>query len=45
MAQTDNAKLDTGDTFPELSLDLLNGGTLTLPDSSWTILLFYRGLF
>ncbi len=46
MAQiTDSAKLDAGDVFPELTLNLVDGGTLTLPDSNWTLMIFYRGLF
>ena len=39
-------KLNTGDAFPALTLNLLGGGTLTLPrdiDSKYMIALFYRG--
>ena len=43
MAQPDMTKLDTGDRFPALHLDLADGGTLDLPAERWTILLVYRG--
>ncbi len=39
-------KLDLLDTFPELTLSLVGGGTLTLPDqidTPYAIVLFYRG--
>ena len=39
-------KLQQGDRIPEIALNLLDGGTLTLPDdapSRYTALLFYRG--
>ena len=39
-------KLQQGDRFPALELQLLDGGTLTLPagtPSRYTALLFYRG--
>ena len=39
-------KLNTGDTFPSLTLDLVGGGTLTVPDgldSKYKVILFYRG--
>ena len=46
MAQiTVNPKLDAGDVFPKLTLNLVDGGTLTLPDYNWTLMVFYRGLF
>ena len=38
--------LQQGDRFPQLELNLLDGGTLTLPGgapSRYTALLFYRG--
>ena len=40
------AKLDGGDTFPEITLELYGGGTRTLPadlETPWTLVLFYRG--
>ena len=39
-------KLQQGDRIPSIVLNLLDGGTLTLPDdapSRYTALLFYRG--
>ena len=39
-------KLTTGDDFPNLTLDLTDGGTLKLPgdiDTRFAIVLFYRG--
>ena len=39
-------KLTTGDDFPNLTLDLADGGTLELPediDTRFAIVLFYRG--
>ena len=39
-------KLNAGDTFPSLTLDLVGGGTLTVPDgleSKYKVILFYRG--
>lgn len=39
-------KLNTGDTFPRLSLNLADGGTLALPDdleARYNVILFYRG--
>lgn len=39
-------KLNTGDTFPNLSINLVGGGTMDLPgglDSKYKIVLFYRG--
>ena len=38
--------LNAGDSFPEISLTLAGGGSLTLPDGITTpyqIVLFYRG--
>lgn len=40
------AKLDTGDTFPKLSLNLVDGDKLDLPDgldAKYKVILFYRG--
>lgn len=39
-------KLNSGDEFPEISLNITGGGTLNLPNdisTSFTIVLFYRG--
>ena len=39
-------KLNTGDSFPQLALQLADGGTLVLPgglDAKYRIILFYRG--
>lgn len=39
-------KLDTGDPFPSMTLALVGGTALTVPDeinASYAILLFYRG--
>jgi peroxiredoxin len=40
------AKLNTGDGFPQLTLDLVDGGKLSLPDgldARYKVILFYRG--
>lgn len=39
-------KLDAGDAFPSLTLNLVGGGTLTVPDdlsTKYLVALFYRG--
>lgn len=38
-------KLNLGDTFPSLTLNVVGGGTATVPvpDAKYTIVLFYRG--
>ena len=39
-------KLDAGDMFPAMSLNLVGGGTVNVPadfDSPFSIVLFYRG--
>ena len=39
-------KLNAGDAFPEITLNLLGGGSMTLPtdfDANYNIVLFYRG--
>jgi peroxiredoxin len=39
-------KLGMGDTFPKVTINLVDGGTLELPDgldAKYRILLFYRG--
>ena len=43
MPQPEIQKLDTGDAFPSLELDLIGGGKLSLPSDRWTLLLIYRG--
>ncbi len=46
MAQTSTAKLDAHDPFPRMTLTLVDGSTLTIPDDlhgSWWIFLVYRG--
>jgi peroxiredoxin len=39
-------KLDTGDVFPTLTLQLVDGQSLTIPDdldAKYQVILFYRG--
>ncbi len=39
-------KLETGNTFPGMSWNLVGGGTLKIPeafDTKYNIVLFYRG--
>jgi len=39
-------QLDAGDIFPSMTIDLVNGGSLAVPDgmaSKFKIVLFYRG--
>lgn len=39
-------KLNTGDAFPRMQLQLVDGGTLELPeglDAKYKVILFYRG--
>lgn len=39
-------KLGIGATFPQVTLNLVSGGTLTLPDGldhKYKVILFYRG--
>jgi len=39
-------KLNSGDSFPTLTLDLVDGTKLTLPDdvdARYKVILFYRG--
>ena len=39
-------KLDAGDKFPAMTLNLVGGGTVTLPDdldAKFSVVLFYRG--
>ena len=40
------SKLNAGDAFASVSLDLVGGGTLSIPgdlDSPYSVVLFYRG--
>ncbi|HRJ40616.1 MAG: hypothetical protein KJZ86_11365 [Caldilineaceae bacterium] len=46
MAQTDARKLDQGDRFPPMTISLLDGSVLALPDglnADFTVFLGYRG--
>ncbi|MEM7602550.1 MAG: hypothetical protein AAF357_14180 [Verrucomicrobiota bacterium] len=43
MPQPNQLKLDTGDEFPPLELNLIGGGTVQLPVEEWTLFLIYRG--
>ena len=43
MAQSEAQKLDTGSSFPALNLDLVGGGSVSLPADQWTVFLIYRG--
>jgi hypothetical protein len=47
MAQNfDAKKLDSGDAFPPLKVNLLDGGSLNLPEDlagHWSVVLFFRG--
>lgn len=48
MAFDPQTRLDVGDTFPDLALDLPDGNTISVPgdyDGRWLVLLFYRGHF
>ncbi|MDQ5985936.1 MAG: hypothetical protein CSYNP_01654 [Syntrophus sp. SKADARSKE-3] len=48
MAQYDGKKLDNGDIFPRLELQLLDNSKVVLPEMTagqWTVLLVYRGIF
>lgn len=39
-------KLNAGDIFPRITLNLVNGGTLELPEgmnAKYRVILFYRG--
>ncbi|MBI3076393.1 MAG: hypothetical protein HYY85_05285 [Deltaproteobacteria bacterium] len=45
MARAGNAFLDSGDTFPGLTLETVSHGRLTLPDGfgqGWGVFLLYR---
>ncbi len=40
--------LDSGDTFPSLTLNLTDGGTLNVPGDqgdNWKVVLLFRGYF
>jgi peroxiredoxin len=46
MARAGERILDSGDAFPEMTLELVGGGTMKLPDGvrgRWSILIVYRG--
>jgi len=46
MAQTNTPKLDAGDRFPPMTIALLDGNSLILPDdlsADFTVFLGYRG--
>ncbi len=43
MAQIEAQKLDAGSTFPTMTLNLVGGGSLSLPTEQWTVFLIYRG--
>jgi hypothetical protein len=39
-------KLTTGDVFPSLTIDIVSGGKMTVPDDlegKYKVILFYRG--
>ena len=43
-----NEKLNTGDAFPSMTLNLTGGGTVELPTpptDGYQVILFYRGSF
>lgn len=43
-----NEKLKDGDPFPDFPLNLVDGGSLTLPQepaANYVVVLFYRGSF
>lgn len=42
MAWTER-RLDAGDRFPPLNLELVDGGVLALPSEQRTVVLIYRG--
>lgn len=46
MAQSLGDKLDNGEVFPDLELQLVNGGTQKISQltvGQWSVVLFYRG--
>lgn len=43
MSQQDVKKLDSRLPFPELTYDLVGGGSQSLPADQWAVVLFYRG--
>jgi len=46
MAQTDTPKLDARDRFPTMTINMVDGSTLKLPDDmhgTWWVFLVYRG--
>ena len=41
-----SGKLNAGDAFPGVTLNIVGGGTLTVPgdiDAAYLVMLFYRG--
>lgn len=46
MSRSNCILLDTGDHFPEIEFNTVDGGSLTIPrdfGERWNILFFYRG--
>ena len=46
MAREDVQILDTGELFPNIEFDTVNGGRIVLPESfggKWSLFLVYRG--
>lgn len=46
MARMESRPLDTGDLFPDMGIDSVDGGKILLPrdfGKKWHILLFYSG--
>lgn len=46
MTRSEQHRLDTGNSFPELHVSTTNGRSLVLPGEfvgQWAVLLFYRG--
>lgn len=48
MPKASSDSLDSGDTFPSLSLSVTDGPTLNYPEvfgDNWKVILFFRGYF
>jgi hypothetical protein len=48
MAQMEVKKLDSGDLFPPMGFQLVDGTKLMLPEEAngtWSVLLVYRGIW
>ena len=43
MAQSESQKMDSGSVFPAITLDLVGGGSQSLPTAQWTVFRIYRG--